>query len=559
MVEAEKAVVLASQATLQDEPLPCAGENAWQILYNAAKDYSTKEAYPDYEFPFVDNESRCVFCMQPLNEDAKRRLLRFKAFMEQAAKKKCEDVKKAIASDVEFIEALKDQNAVIQHANTIGEVKQHDEEAATAAESYLAAINGRLKYFDRLNSGNEIGEPPPLPNSPTKALTQIIDTLEQEAEGFEKAVDPTERDKLKIEKAELLARRCFTDNRTKILAHLVDLKTAHKCDQANAATNTAAITRKGKNVVSEALTPQLKDAIQSELESLGTDHLPLNLKPSGSRGETLHQLELKGARPGRKVSLTDVLSEGEQGVVALAGFLAEVGLGQHSCPIVLDDPVSSLDHRYRAKIAARLVSESQKRQVIIFTHDIAFLLDLQEKAGELSEIHFTAQTVLQQNEAAGVPNEGLPWHAMPVKGRLEHLRKSLNEIKTLHGIEQMTYDKEAAFLYALLRETWEAAIEEVLFNKTLVRHGSEVQILRLKQVGVTTDQYKTIDVNMSKCSTWMAGHDKSKKLDVHRPAPNEVLADIDALNTFVKECKKTGKALRKKREAALGPVTTEIG
>ena len=226
---------------------------------------------------------------------------------------------------------------------------------------------------------------------------------------------------------------------------------------------------------------------------------------------------------------------------------------------MLDDPVSSLDHRYRAKIAARLVSESQKRQVIIFTHDIAFLLDLQEKAGELSEIHFTAQTVLQQNEAAGVPNEGLPWHAMPVKSRLEHLRKSLNEIKILHGTEQMTYDKEAAFLYALLRETWEAAIEEVLFNKTLVRHGSEVQTLRLKQVGVTTDQYKTIDVNMSKCSTWMAGHDKSKKLDVHRPAPNEVLADIDALNTFVKECRKTGEALRKEREAALGPVTTEIG
>ncbi|NOZ22636.1 MAG: AAA family ATPase [Planctomycetes bacterium] len=559
LAEAKKSVELASQATLQEEPLRGAGESAWQILYDAAKDYSTKHAYPDDEFPVVGDESHCVFCMQPLSEDAKQRLLRFKAFMEQAAKKKHEDAKKALDSAVESFEALNNKAAADQNGNTIDELMQRDEKVATAAESCLTAIHSRLEYFDQLISGRETGEIPPLPNSPAKALTKIIVALEKEAEGLEKAVDPTERDKLKNEKAEFLARKCFADNRAKILAYLADLKTAHKCDQALASTDTAAITRKGKSVVSEALTPQLRDAVQSELELLGADHLPLSLRPSGRRGETLHQLELKGATSGRKVSLTDVLSEGEQRVVALAGFFAEVGLGQHSCPVVLDDPVSSLDHRYRSTIAARLVSESRKRQVLVFTHDIAFLLDLQEKAGELDGVHFTAQTVLQQNEAAGVPNEGLPWHAMLVRRRLEYLRNTLKEIKVLCGTGQAEYDKKAAFLYALLRETWEAAIEEVLFNKAVVRHGSQVQTLRLKQVSVTTEQYKAIDANMSKCSKWMAGHDKSKKLDIHRPAPNEISADIDTLSTFVKECKKAGEALRKEREIALGPATAEIG
>ena len=129
----------------------------------------------------------------------------------------------------------------------------------------------------------------------------------------------------------------------------------------------------------------------------------------------------------------------------------------------------------------------------------------------------------------------------------------------IHANDNVRYDKETAFLYALLRKTWEAAIEEVVFNKTVVRHGIEVQTLRLKQVRVTTEQYMAIDVNMSKCSTWMAGHDKSKKLDVHRPAPNEVLVDIDALSIFVKECKKAGETLRIEREAALEPKTPEIG
>ena len=113
-------------------------------------------------------------------------------------------------------------------------------------------------------------------------------------------------------KEELLARRCIVENRAKILTYLAVLKTSHNCDQAIASIDTGAITRKGKSVVSEALTPQLNGAIEFELKQLGASHLPLNLKPSGSKGETLHQLELKVKKTGPKFSLTDVLSEGEQ-------------------------------------------------------------------------------------------------------------------------------------------------------------------------------------------------------------------------------------------------------
>ena len=160
------------------------------------------------------------------------------------------------------------------------------------------------------------------------------------------------------------------------------------------------------------------------------------------------------------------------------------------------------------RISRRIVQESKNRQVLVFTHDIAFLLGLEDKSGRLGGIPFTAQTVLRQNEAVGVPNEGLPWHAMPLKARLMHLRKTLDSMKSSFTEEQEKYDEKAAYLYALLRETWEAVIEEVVFNKVIVRHGNEVQTLRLKEVGLTNDQYRTIYLNMTKCSTWMAGHDK---------------------------------------------------
>lgn len=559
LAEAEKAVVLASQDTVQNEPLPGAGESAWQMLYTAAKDYSMQDAYPNDEFPVVGDDSRCVLCMQKLNEDAKQRLLRFKTFMEQAAKKKQESAKKTLDAEVKVIQALKDSAAADQHTNTIDEIKQRNETTATATESYLASLNNRLEHFELIASGSEAGDFPLLPTSPLNELTQIIDDLEKEAAGFQRAADPAEKEKLESERAELQARKRFTENLPKIINYLTKLKTAHKCDRAIGSIDTTAITRKGKSIVSEALTPQLKDAIQSELDQLEANHLPLNLKPSGSRGETLHQLELRGAKPGRKDRLTDVLSEGEQRVVALAGFFAEVSLGQHSCPIVLDDPVSSLDHRYRSKIAARLVEESRSRQVIIFTHDIAFLLNLQDKAGKLDGVCFTPQTVLQHNEAAGVPNQRLPWHAMPVNKRLEHLQSDQENIEAFYCSDQAEYDKKAAYLYALLRETWEAAIEEIVFNGAVVRHGNEVQTRRLRRVNLTTDKYKEIDENMSKCSTWMTGHDKSKRLDIHRPAPTEILDDIKALDTFVTKYRKDGEKLQKERDAALKPQATEIG
>ena len=86
-----------------------------------------------------------------------------------------------------------------------------------------------------------------------------------------------------------------------------------------------------------------------------------------------------------------------------------------------------------------------------------------------------------------------------------------------------------------------------------------MQTLRLRFVEVTTEHYKSIHLGMSKCSMWMFGHDKSKALDVNRPAPVEVEEDIDALGGFVKSVRKRRDALGKEREASLQPECPETG
>ena len=65
------------------------------------------------------------------------------------------------------------------------------------------------------------------------------------------------------------------------------------------------------------------------------------------------KLEFPGrdAQPKRRKSLvakhtlSEILSEGEQKVIALADFLAEAAMPQINAPVIFDDPVNSLDYK----------------------------------------------------------------------------------------------------------------------------------------------------------------------------------------------------------------------
>ena len=68
-----------------------------------------------------------------------------------------------------------------------------------------------------------------------------------------------------------------------------------------------------------------------------------------------------------------MLSEGEQRALGLACFLADAVGQPVKHGIIVDDPVSSLDHVRLRRVANRLVREAASgRQVIIFTQIFCF-------------------------------------------------------------------------------------------------------------------------------------------------------------------------------------------
>ena len=400
----------------------------------------------------------------------------------------------------------------------------------------------------------------PLPPSLGPDLNVLSEKLETEAAKYEKIAKPKELAELKGTVQERRARKLLVSRKPALRAHVKELARISKYDACIAETDFRSITLEGKRIISEVLTPQLLTALSRELDLLGAKDVPLKLDASGREGETLHRMELDGRITGARISLTEILSEGEQKVVAIAGFLAELAVGKHDCPIVFDDPVSSLDHRYRERIAARLVKEAQVRQVILFTHDIAFLVALNAGAEEVGCVHFLARTVRRFDRIAGKLIPGMCWHAMSVKERLNYLQNNLlPDIHRLYPSNMQQYNPQAAMVYNYLRETWEAFVEKDLLAKTVLRFRPGIETQRLKYVEVTTEDCRVIDAAMTKCSKWMIGHDKPEPLDVSRPDPTEIEADIAHMRRFRKTINSRNKKTRDHRKKALEAPTPDAG
>lgn len=289
--DAKKVLDAALQMTLENEPLPGAGETVWQSLYNAAKEYATTLAYSGRSFPYTEDGSRCVLCMQPLTDEGKDRFIRFKKFMEQDAKKKHEAVSKAVVQAVEKLDQLRTPSPEM-YQGIVGDIRNLDEELADTVNDYFPPMVQRAEAFKKVLAGEQIESTPVAKPTPQDALSTLAGKLEKDALELDKTTKAEGVDKLKSEKTDRMACKRFAAEKDKIFKLFEQFRLVHKYEQCTASINTGTVTRKGKAVISSALTPPLKKAVSDELKALGAADLPLNVKPSASKGETLHQLEL---------------------------------------------------------------------------------------------------------------------------------------------------------------------------------------------------------------------------------------------------------------------------
>ena len=166
-------------------------------------------------------------------------------------------------------------------------------------------------------------------------------------------------------------------SREAIVKEIARRKKREALEAAKTAAATVSITKKIMELSEESITEVVRDVFTRETDRLRLEHVTI-ARTRADKGALLHQPKLVGAR--QEVKLPNVFSEGERTALGLAAFFTEAHLDCSKSAIILDDPVTSLDHVRRGLVAARLVELAENRQVILFTHDVAFVADLKREA-----------------------------------------------------------------------------------------------------------------------------------------------------------------------------------
>ncbi|MCC6995171.1 MAG: AAA family ATPase [Deltaproteobacteria bacterium] len=525
-VAQEAARTFAGQAAI-----PGVGTAEWREMWESARTYSEAHAYPEHSFPHDGAGSHCVLCQQKLDRAAAERLTRFEEFVRGAAQAN------AAAKRTAAEEAGRKCLAVVPGERTkdaLDDLAVLDAAVSEQAKQFIAeARRCRASISEGTSAASPVDSAPPLDE-----LERLAAGLDARAEEMTKAADPAGRKRSEARRADLHARSVLAEIRPQIHAEIVRKTQMLAYEQAIRDTDTRAATKLSTDLTKKYVTDALTAAFDDELKRLGFTTLELELRPAGAqRGVLYHQVFLKHST---KAQLPKVVSEGESRCIALAAFLAEVRGGSHASAIVFDDPVSSLDHRWRSNVSRRLVEESKTRQVIVFTHEMVFLAALVQEA-ERQEVPYSPHTISRGSDLmSGHVEHGLPWHGLTTGKRISALKQELQRVEKIHREQgAKAYDPVATRMYADLRRTWERAVEEVLLNEVVLRFRQGIETSRLKKLGdITADDLKAVEAGMTRCSKWEGGHDQALAVNEPLPAPAELKADLEQLESWVTAVRK---------------------
>lgn len=526
-----------AQSTFAEAFLGGVGGESWRRMWDAARQYSVEDAYPDSEFPEVEAGARCVLCQQELSAEAAERLRAFEAFVRDDLETAAQA---AEASHQEAIQRLEAAEAgPPDFESVVAELREGPEGLASQLESTATRLAAR---HSQVMTGIRTGDWAQLDDLQDDALPQLqgyIATLRSRATELENADAATELSARQAELDELVARRRLGERLADVTAVLDGLAELAVLGAAIRSTDTRALSTKSSELTSRYVTEPLVEQFLRELQELGVQGVEVSLDTSARGGVPRHRIRLIDAD--RSVKTSEILSEGEQRAMGLAAFLSEISVSPSASGIVADDPVSSLDHRYRGRVARRLVSAAQERQVLIFTHDLVFLLELNRLADE-SEIDVANRQVRRVGSRTGIQHERNIWPGSSIRDRLAGLNERVQEAEPIQASgDEAAYSEHVAATIGYLREAWERAVEEVVLNQAVMRFKHDIETRRLRVLHLLdVGDYEAIDRGMSWCSTWLPGHDQAAAANAPMPDLQEVRAQVSELRELVSSLRERG-------------------
>ncbi|RZJ98924.1 MAG: hypothetical protein EOO46_23415, partial [Flavobacterium sp.] len=339
------------------------GTTEWKNFITAAEAFS-KMQKPDKSL-YPESEDNCLLCHQPLPEAAQKLIKSYWAFMKSIAE---ENARKAQETLDRLQQAFEKFNFDLFPAeNTF---------TGWLAERYPKELDKLKKTLSqqKILSQGIISDVQNRLVTERLAIQVSVSDYTIIERAIENSIKLLQEDNQNTELLKLLKSKVLLEHKEKFNTHFEKFESFLKNEVWKKKAGRASFAKRKITDTEKALSDKYfnqkyVDSFNRECQKL-SGSFGIDISYTGSGGKSYRQLKLKGRNP------NVVLSEGEQKVIAIADFLAEMQLSEINRGVIFDDPVTSLDETRKSEIAKRFAQECMVKQTIIFTHDLVFVSSL---------------------------------------------------------------------------------------------------------------------------------------------------------------------------------------
>ena len=515
----------ATKQAFTSENVPGVLGDTWKEFIEAAEAYIEDSKLLQYPA----SDSRCIYCQQSLDDAAVALIKKYRDYCNSSLRQEMDraeiHLQKICAPiyDIRLDESERDIDRLIKAQKDAGD-------SQPALKEALSVIKHARVIYNTCKSEND------CPMIPDK-IKDAIDTTRASAEDAVGALEDlnkegTEREealsKAESRKSELEERVLLGELMPQIREYIETLKWLNSCDSylQSFPRIKASLTRVSKRASSAVLNSNFQRIFKEESEALHAP--PVSLDFPGRQGQSRRRKRLA-----RKHELTEILSEGEQKIIALADFLAEVTMRPDYLPIIFDDPVTSLDHLRMEYVVSRITQLSKTRQVLVFTHDIFFVAELlawfEKNATECSFYNVTAE-----DQKIGMIERGSHPRTDTFNDRKRRINSIVEAARNATGEQRRGLVEKG---YEELRGACEIVAEKDLLKGVTERYRPNVRITALDEIRADRlpDAIQKLLPIFNKCSRNITSHSQPMATLGSRRTLDHLKTDWDQLNAIRKK------------------------
>jgi energy-coupling factor transporter ATP-binding protein EcfA2 len=514
--------VIKKGKTLEDYAIPSMESDEWQQFIDAGEEYialAKDESYP------ADGEA-CIYCQQKLSTTAIRLLRLYRELFKAEETTALDDLEQTIEVATEELGGVSYRQMFPYTEGDLDKVLP----ASTLAKLFalLAAADTLSKQATALLRGKSTATLTPLklndlPGIISKAKTKIrteIRSLEDTRKNLFKKARELDRQIAEFQDLQKLRRGRVHVDKFLGCEHWVA-----KASRLTPRLNTKSVTDLGKVAWNELVSDAFQTTFRSE--SIGMDAPAVKLGFRGEYGLQVREKSVEGL-----TQIDQLLSEGEQKSVALADFFAEQSLQAVKMPVVFDDPATSFDHERKERIAARIVRESESRQVIVFTHDLMFasyLFDRVQNNNDIDASKAAFHDVRTEAATSGLLTDNYYLGSIKFDAAIKKVEDRTVKLATLRGEDRTEGIRTA---YSLLRQAVEKAVEERIFGRVISRWSDQIQLHNVSKASLDRTKLDEAKKLHELFSRYIEAHNQSNTMIQH------AIPDLDVLKAHIADVRK---------------------